>query len=226
MEAGDLLARFATRVDDHAEPPLYSTEERYEFLNDAVRQAALRKRLLLDNSTAEVCVYAVDGLDDGYATVTLHSRVLAVRSARWSGSTTPLCLTTLKVMDKDRPDWPSAEASIPTHLIVDRESGKIDLWPAPAENGTLTLAVWRLPLDSEVCESESDEPVVDDVFHIDLIDWMEHLAYLDKDSEKNDPVRAKAAEDRFTAKFGRLPSAREIKLWGIAPARGQRAQFV
>lgn len=226
MEAGDLLALFRRRVDDTAAQPLYEDAQVYDFLNDAVRQAALRKRLLLDNSTAEVCVYAVDGLTEGYATVTLHSRVLAVRSARWSGSTTPLHLTTLKVMDKDRPDWTSATASIPTHLVVDRESGKIDLWPAPEEDGTLTLAVWRLPLDVEECEDESDEPAVDEVFHVDLIDWMEHLAYLQKDSEQNDLQRSAAAESRFTNKFGRLPSAREIKLWGIAPPRGQRAQFV
>jgi len=226
MEAGDLLARFATRVDDHAEPPLYSDEERYAFLNDAVRQAAIRKRLLLDNTTAEVCVYAVDAGTEGIATVSLHSRVLAVRSARWSESTYPLALTTLKVMDKDHPEWPSETAREPTHLIVDRESGKIDLWPAPADAGTLTLAVWRLPLVEEEVESEEGEPVVDEVFHVDLIDWMEHLAYLQKDSEQNDLQRANAAEARFTAKFGRLPSAREIKLWGIAPPRGQRAQFV
>lgn len=226
MEAGDLLTKFRVRVDDLAEPPLYSDEEAYAFLNDAVRQAALRKRLLLDNSTSDVCVYAVDAGTEGIATVALHSRVLAVRSARWSGSTTPLALTTLKVMDQDRPEWPTETAGLPTRLIVDRESGKIDLWPVPAEAGTLTLAVWRLPLDTEACEAETDEPVVDEAFHIDLIDWMEHLAYLQKDSEQNDPARANAAEARFTAKFGRLPSAREIKLWGIAPARGQRAQFV
>ena len=34
------------------------------------------------------------------------------------------------------------------------------------------------------------------------------------------------AEARFTAKFGRLPTAREVKLWGIAPPRGQRAAFL
>lgn len=225
MEAGDLLTKFRVRVDDLAEPPLYSDEEVYAFLNDAVRQAALRKRLLLDNSTAEVCVYAVDAGTEGIATVTVHPRVLAVRAARWSGSTTPLTLTTLRVMDRDRPCWPSDTAAIPTHVIVDRESGKIDLWPAPAEAGTLTLAVWRLPLGDEEIEGESDEPVVDEAFHLDLLDWMEHLAYLQKDSEAEDLRRAALAEQRFTAKFGRLPSAREIKLWGIAPARGQRAEF-
>lgn len=226
MEAGDLLALFRDRVHDHAQPPLFEDVKVWGFLNDAIRQAAIRKRLLLDNSTAGLCVHALDAALTGIATISLHARILAVRSARWSGSTTPLRLTTLKVMDRDYPAWPSETASIPEFVIVDRESGKIDLWPAPAVAGTLTLAVWRLPLDDEEIEGESDEPVVDEPFHIDLVDWMEHLAYLRKDDEVEDRARSAAAEQRFTEKFGRLPSAREIKLWGIAPPRGQRAEFI
>lgn len=228
MDAGDLVARFRVRVDDSTNPPLYSDEVAYGFLNDAVRQAAIRKRLLLDATTEAVCVYDVEGDDDaeGSASVSIHDRVLAIRSARWSGSTTPLCLTTLKVLDKDRPEWPSQVANVPTHLIVDRQTGKVDLWPAPAEDGTLRMCVWRLPLESEEVEGESDEPIVDAVFHTELIDWMAHLAYLQKDSETEDQQRAVMAERRFTETFGRLPSAHEIKCWGLSPPRGQRPAFI
>lgn len=226
MQAGDLFTLFRARVDDAAAQPLYEDAQVYGFLNDAIRQAAIRQRLLLDNTTAEVCVYAVEAGTEGIASVAAHPRVLAIRSARWSGSASPLALTTIKVMDRDVPEWPSTQARTPTHLIVDRERGKIDLWPAPNEAGTLTLAVWRLPLEDEEVASPYDEPVVDEVFHVDLIDWMEHLAFAQKDSEQNDLARSETAAARFTAKFGRLPSAREIKLWGIAPARGQRAQFI
>jgi hypothetical protein len=111
---------------------------------------------------------------------------------------------------------------------VDRETGKIDLWPTPQTAGTLTLSVWRAPLESEeIFEGDFElDPVIDEAFHLDLLDWAEHWLYLTKDGETGDPERAAAAEQRFTAKFGRLPSAHEIKCWGLGKGRGQRAAFL
>lgn len=211
------------RLDDTVEPYLYSSARVRDALNDAVRQAAIRKRLLLDRSTEECCSYAVAAED---ANVFLHPRVLAVRSARWSGTATPLTLTTLKRMDRDRPDWPSEPAKDPTHLIVDAQTGYVVLWPTPAAAGTLSLAVWRAPLESEELEEGDDEPVIDETFHIDLLDWAEHQCYLNKDGEAGDAQRAADAAARFTAKFGRLPTAHEIKCWALSPRRGQRAEFL
>lgn len=211
------------RLDDTAVPPLYSSDRIRDAFNDAVRQATIRKRLILDRTTEECCVYPVVAAQTD---VLQHPRVLAVRSARFTGNPNPLKLTTLKVMDKDCPDWPSTTAATPTHLIVDAQSQTLVLWPAPAESGTLSLAVWRAPLELEEMESPDDEPVIDETFHIDLLDWAEHLCYLTKDGETGDAQRAADAAARFGAKFGRLPSAHEIKCWGLSPPRGQRAEFL
>lgn len=222
MTLGDLLALLRQRLDDNVEAYHYSDAFLTGCLNDAVRQAAIRKRLVLDRTTAEACTYTVAA--DQQAVV-LHPRVLAIRSARFTDVTTPLKLTTLKVMDKDHPDWPGTTGA-PDRLIVDAQSGSVLLWPTPETAGTLSLSVWRAPLDTEEMEGDDDEPVIDEVFHRDLIDWAEHLAYLTKDGEEGDIARSNAAENRFTAKFGRLPSAHEIKCWGLSPPRGQRAEFV
>lgn len=230
MTFADLLTLLRIRLDDTAQPYLYEDAGCAEALNDAQRQAAIRKRLILDNSTPDLCVFAVTAVadDTGCLSVAMHPRMLAVRTARYTGQCRPLILTTLKVMDRDYPTWPDATADTPTHLIVDRETGKVDLWPTPAASGTLTLAVWRSPLEDEECETADFdvEPVIDETFHRDLLDWAEHWLYLTKDGEGGDPQRAKAAEERFTAKFGRLPSAHEIKCWGLGKGRGQRAEFV
>ena len=225
MTLDDLLARLrdTAHLDDAVEPYQFPDEDCTAALNDAVRQAAIRKRLVLDRSTAEVCQYAVAA---GEQDVELHKRVLAIRSARWSGSDRPLCLTTLKVMDKDKPDWPSSDAAIPTHIIVDAQSGGIVLWPAPEAAGTLSLAVWRAPLETEEMEAGGDEPIIDELFHEDLLDWAMAYLYRGRDGERSDLQRAAEAENRFTEKFGRLPSAHEIKCWAIAPPRGQRASFI
>lgn len=225
MTLDDLLARLrdTAHLDDAVEEYQFSDEDCIAALNDAVRQAAIRKRLVLDRTTAEVCSYAVDV---NGSSVTLHKRVLAIRSARWSESDCPLTLTTLKVMDKDQPDWPSSDAGTPTHVIVDAQSGGLVLWPSTDTAGTLSLAVWRAPLDTEMLEGGQDEPIIDEVFHEDLLDWAMAVLYRGRDGERSDLQRAADAEARFTEKFGRLPSAHEIKCWAIAPVRGQRAEFV
>lgn len=230
MTFADLLALLRrTRLGDTVEPYQFSDADCAEALNDAQRQAAIRKRLILDNSTEDLCVFAVTAADAGpYTTIEHHPRMLAVRTARWSGNPHPLALTTLKVMDRDNQCWMSEDVGCPTHLIVDRETGKLDLWPAPDADGTLTLAVWRSPLeDEEIIDGDFDlEPVIDETFHRDLLDWAEHWLYLTKDAEGSDPARANAAAQRFEAKFGPLPSAHEIKCWGLGKGRGQRAQFL
>lgn len=213
------------RLDDTVVPYRHSAEAVMSALNDAQRQAAIRKRLVLDRTTEDVCTYAVAVDGD---TVTLHPRVLAVRSARWSETSpaAPLTLTTLKVMDKDCPAWTEADSATPTAVIVDAETGKLVLYPPTDTAGTLTLSVWRSPLESEEMEDGEDEPIIDETFHRDLIDWAEHLLFLGKDGEEGDTQRSNAAEQRFTAKFGRMPSAHEIKCWAISPSRGQRAEFL
>lgn len=223
MNLDDLIRAYRDRMDDHAVPPLHSDPQCTAFFNDAVRQASIRKRLILDRNNEECCLAPVAA---GQVEVELHKRVLAIRSARWSASTTPLQLTTLKVMDRDCPEWPSTPNGVPTRLIVDAQSGSVVLWPAPALAGQLSFAVWRAPLDIEEMADGQDEPLIDEAWHADLLDWAEHLGCLTKDGEAGDPARSAAAEGRFTAKFGRLPSAHEIKCWAISPRRGQRAEFL
>lgn len=217
------------RLDDTVEPFLYASETVRAAFNDAVRQAAIRMRLLVDHSSAECCQYAVAAATTGQVgavAVILHPRVLALRSVRWSGSDRPLTLTTLKVMDREQPEWPSKEAGTPTHVIVDAQTGAVLLWPRPSEAGTLQASVWRTPLDVEELEIGDDEPAIPEAHHRDLIDWAEHLLYLTKDGEEGDSRRAADAASRFEAKFGRLPSAFEISRWGLNKRSGQTAQFI
>lgn len=219
----DLIELARVRLDDTVEPYRWSDAVLTEHANDAVRQFAIRKRLILDRSTAEVCSYAVDA---DATTVTLHDAVLSVRSARWSDRNEgPLHLTTLKRMDRNFPDWPNQAAGTPSHLILDANTGSVELWPKPSAAGTLSLAVWRTPLESEKLESDDDEPVIDRVFHRDLLDWIEHLAFLTPEGEAGDLERSDRAGQRFTSKVGPLPNAHSMRLWAIGRGRGAQAHF-
>lgn len=223
MTFDDLLAAARQRLDDGTASPLYSDDTILAAANDAVRQAVIRQRLLFDRNTAECCSYAVEAEQ---SEVVLNPAVLALRSVRWSGSEQPLTLTTLKVMDREQPCWPSDDPACPTHVIVDAQDGSIVLWPTPDVAGTLSCAVWRVPLEVEEMETGDDEPVIPAHWHADLVDWIEHKCYLTKDGEAGDLERSDRAASMFTAKFGRLPDAHEIRFWGIKHRRGQTAQFL
>jgi len=225
VNLGDLKGALrAERLDDTAVPPQYGDELLNRAFNEAVRQAALRKRLLLDRSSEECCTLTIAA---SQVEAPIHPRVLAIRSARWVGGRCPLELTTLRRMDRDHPDWTSTPADAePRKLIVDAQEGHVLLWPAPSVAGTVQLAVWRMPLEAEEMEDDEDEPVISEVWHHDLLDWAEHLAYLTKDGEQGDAERSAAAAQRFAAKFGDLPKASAVRLWGVSPRGGQRASLL
>lgn len=225
MNLGDLKGTLRTeRLDDTVVPPQYDDELLNRAFNEAVRQVAIRKRLLQDRSTEECCV--VDVAAD-QVEAPIHPRVLAIRSARWSTGRYPLRLTTLRRMDRDHPDWTTTpKDSEPRVLIVDAQEGHVLLWPTPSVAGTLQLAVWRVPLESEEMQHDDDEPVIPDTWHYDLLDWAEHLAYLSRDGELGDAARSEAAASRFAAKVGSLPTASAIRQWGVSPRNGQRAAFL
>lgn len=215
MEAQGLIDRLRRAwLDDTSTPYLWEDEELFGHLNEAVKQACLRKRALHERDSTPVCHYP---LTAGVADVTLHPAVLAVRTARLASGGRPLTLITLRRMDRMRPDWPDHARGTPTHLILDAQERRVTLYPTPAVADTLKLAVWRMPLESERIDAGSDEPVIDPLYHEDLLDWVAHLAFAKPDSETQDLQRSAVYAERFTAKFGSLPDARAVRLWGLSP---------
>lgn len=214
------------RLDDAVAPFLWSDAELDDYLNDAVRQACIRQRLIVDAETPEVCALMLAPNQRSYA---VHPAVLAVRAAAIEGNGA-LTITTLRRLARRDPDWFLDEDACgsPEFLIVDYQQGKIALHPTPDAAATLRLCVWRTPLDEiERMQAPDDEPVaVPAGLHADLVDWAQARAYDKKDAETLDVSRGLAAEARFTATFGRLPDATEIRLWGVAPLGGVPAAFL
>lgn len=222
MNLGGLLAATRRRLDDEVLPGLWEDDELIGFLNEAVKEAVIRLRALLEARNPRVCTAQITA---GSSDIKRHPAVLAIRSARLASTGRPLELVELKVLDRDRPQWPLDEGA-PTHIVIDRQSGQLTLYPRPTADDTLQLAVWRAPLEAERLESEGDEPPIDELWHEGLIDWAEHLAYLRADSETFDQQRSDRAEARFTALFGKRPTAARIAAWGLTAKRGTRPEFL
>jgi hypothetical protein len=59
-------------------------------------------------------------------------------------------------------------------------------------------------------------------YHLDLLDWVERLAYLKRDAETYDQARADRAEARFIRTFGERPNTANLqRLLRGAPRRSR-----
>lgn len=82
------------------------------------------------------------------------------------------------------------------YMVIGSEVGKVKWVSPPAADDVALLQVYRLPLTRIVDETHTLSEVNED-YHIHLLDWMKHLAYLKQDSETYN----KRASDEHRAAF-------------------------
>lgn len=198
MELSELIVAFREDADDEHGFKLYPDAQLARWATEAEQEAALRARLLYDDSSdLTTLAVAADG-----AVVTLDPAVFAIDRATYTPSTggrpRELELVGLDVI-RDHFDWETRSATRP-YYMAHYERSRLRLWPNPAVAGTLQLGVYRLPLAA--LEDLDDEPEIPPEHHRGLVDWMLHRGFNKKDSEQYDPQRAAAALARFEAAFG------------------------
>lgn len=230
MQLDDLLTLLRTdRLDDVATPPLWSDDDLVGYLNDAQRQVCIRQRLLIESVNPKVCTYRIQA---GQRLIKLHPSILSVRNAHFMGSDgNQRCMmkgTTARRLWKACPHWEIDDPGLPQWWIPDYQNGYLALSRTPEAAGTLQLSCWRTPLPEEELSLSGPckTPIIGEQWHIDLLDWGEHRAYGRHDAETLDTAASEKAGQSFTAKIGRLPSATEIRLWGVSKLVGVGADFV
>lgn len=90
------------------------------------------------------------------------------------------------------------------YMVIGGEVGKVKWVSPPAADDVALLQVYRLPLAHIVDETHTLSEVNED-YHIHLLDWMKHLAYLKRDTETYN----KRASDEHRAAF--IQSCAEAK---------------
>ena len=90
------------------------------------------------------------------------------------------------------------------YMVIGSEVGKVKWVSPPAADDVALLQVYRLPLEHIVDETHTLSEVNED-YHIHLLDWMKHLAYLKRDTETYN----KRASDEHRAAF--IQSCAEAK---------------
>ncbi len=210
-------------LDDEVGPFLWSDELLTKHLNEAVEEACIRARLLVESSRADICRIA---LQPGRAEYPLHPSIIVIRRAVLvaDGQARPLARTTSAALDGHCRDW-RVEQGRPEYLVRDRQTRSIALSPIPSEPSELLLTVWRTPAADEVMEGDDDEPVIDSIHHRKLIHWACARAFMKKDVERSSPQEAAMQMGVFEEYFGPRPTARALQELSIDPVTGTQPNW-
>ena len=200
MRVEDIIRRFREAVRDTADPPFWSTEDIVEYLNEAVQEACERAKLIEDRATPAVCTIA---LEPGKSSYDLHRSVLQVKRLVFRGRV--LDETSVEELDCTYGAW-ETRSGMPRYWVFgganSRGTPRIRLVPTPVEAGEIALTVYRgalKPLDP--CNTQA-QPEIHERFHMRLMDWMMHRAYLKQDADAFDPAKAATSLALFEQAFG------------------------
>lgn len=225
MEArtlSQLIEECREELDDDVAPYLWSDAALTRHLNEAVEEACVRARLLVESSRPEICQIE---LQAGKADYSLHPTVYVIRRAVLAiEPEEPLCRTTSSALDGMRRHW-RTEQGRPEYLVRDRQPRQVTLSPVPDREGLLLLTVWRMPDASEMLEDGEDEPVIDAVHHRKLVHWACWRALNKRDSEQRSTSDADRHLTLFEAYFGERPTARALQQLSIDPVTGTQPNF-
>lgn len=208
-------------LDDAAKPYLWPDDELTRYLNNAVREAAIRARLLHDDADSRpvICRIQIDPAAGGR--VRFHESILAIRSGSLEGAAHKLHAMASYDMDKREPGWDVGrdEHGTPHYIVMDLAQKTLLLWPRPDAPAVLRLRVWRIPHGTELMKCDGDTPALILPDPEELRHWAAHEAYLKKDPEAFNPNASNTHLAIFEQRFGARPSLHEMARWADAPPR-------
>jgi len=188
MEVASLIKAFRSRVFDEVMPYLWSDEDVIQYLNESQTQYCREVRGIADASTLAITSVQSPA---GKADLKLDSRILQIRSVYSTAQQREL--RPMAEIDRRR----RTQVAVPTEYTLDETDGYLSLDCTQVANDVLQLSVYRLPLEDVV--STGDELEVPAQHHLNLLAWMEHLAYLKPDVETYDKRKSDDAAMRFAA---------------------------
>ena len=203
MNLEQLIASFRVDADDLVAPFLFSDDWIAGWLSEAQVEAAIRGRLILEDTNPDVCQIAVTA---GTASYELHRSVYEIADLRFmpvgASRSTPLPLVTREWLDDKRPGWRDNCKELSFAIQSDH---RLRIVGAPNTDGVLHLEAYRVPL--KALANDTDKPELSEAHHRHLVYWALHRAFSRPDSETIDPQRADRALEAFTRYFGLAPDS-------------------
>lgn len=198
MNLRDGIDQFRIRAMDTAKPYLWSDAELSGWFSEAESEAAVRALLIRDSDTIAVATGDTDPYELPAALFDIQYAEL--RAA--DGSVTDIYGSSRRELDRLRPGWRS-KVERPTNYVHDDKS--LTLSAIPDQDYTLYIEFFRLP--KSALEEDDDTPEINEVHHMNLVDWVLFRAYAKPDSDAFDPGKAKESEAAFVSYFGKRSNA-------------------
>ncbi|WP_047218048.1 DUF6682 family protein [Delftia lacustris] len=204
MTLQDLIALFRSDAKDVEEPHLWDEPQVVGWFNEAQSEAAVRGRLLLDDSTPAVCEIAVAA---DIASYQLHPKVYEIAHLRFAGASTSegreLAVVSREYLDRKDPYWRDRCSDEPRFAI--QTETRLRLVPTPRESGALRLEAYRLPLKQ--LANCHDKPEIHEAHHAYLVHWALYRAFGQPDADGFDPGKSQQSYSVFESYFGMRPDS-------------------
>lgn len=208
MTPTDLVARFRLDVDDDQTPYLWSDDEVWGYLNDAIQKwLGTPGGGVRDASTTSIVNLTVTS---GDAWLELSPLITKIRSARLAstGRTLPI-ISFEELFGMD--GMANSQFPVSTDdfdltgpikaLVIGMEDNKLRTVRIPAANDTVKLVVERLSINTHAAADNPQKTIeVDSQYHLDLLFGMKALAYRKQDADTFDKTKADEAEAQFVAR--------------------------
>jgi len=218
VKRSDLRALARTKLDDAVAPYLWADTFINGLLDEAVQEANLRARFLVDSTTTEVCEIVVDqtAVDAGTTTFALDPSIIIVRRAEFAPddpTVQPLAMERRSFDELDRryPRWRSLTGPVPYVVIQDLDAHALTLHPSPTKTGTVKLTVWRHPLATEMLTDDDAEPIIPAQHHRRLVEWVCSQAYTMRDPDTEDEQASAKHLALFDGEYGQRPTLQQLR---------------
>jgi hypothetical protein len=204
MTLSEIIAQARIELDDTEPDFLWTEPELINYVNDAQVQACRRSRLIIDSSSPEVCQIAFTA---GSALYPLDERIISIKDVT-NEKGNNLKGETVGWMNENISSWRKSEGE-PSAVITDYETNALRLYPIPKVDGVINLRVVREPFNP--LANPDDVPEIKSRYHLALIHWVKHRAYLKKDADTLDKNASAEALTLFEMEFGKARSAYNIE---------------
>jgi hypothetical protein len=211
MDVSTLLQKVRYRLRDTVKPYLWSD---FELIDDYAHAARTRvfkvcRNLITDSATAEdaaglpLCSLTLVANTAKYA---MSPKILRITRMKLANQSYPLPMISAAELDSAMPGWQGYAAGEPLAFCPDLDTDYITFIPAPVAIDTVSLTVYRFPLED--LASSSTELGFREEYHDDLIPGILARAYGANDSEQQNmnlsATHEKTFEDRLLEIRGEL----------------------
>lgn len=200
MNVGELIRLFRHQADDTEGPNFWTDEEIVGYLNDAVQEACERAKLIEERAEA--------ALAPGQSTCSLDSSVFEVKRVAYAGR--PLDESNVEDMDCTYSNWESLTGRPRHYIFIQANAARpaqLRFVPIPNESMAVEATVIRGALAPLSAADLNAEPEINARFHVRLLDWVAHRAFMKPDAEVFDAQRSAACLALFEQAFGQRTDA-------------------